>query len=47
MKTYKLSLYNGKVYITTITIMAFSAFTAYFKAKNEYPQATTYQICNL
>jgi len=27
--------------------MAFSAFTAYFKAKNEYPQATTYQICNL
>lgn len=47
MKEFKLSLYEGKVYLCTLTILAFSAYTAYFKAKDKYPTATNYQITEI
>lgn len=45
MKSFKLSLYCGKTYLSTITILAFSAYTAYFKAQYQYPTANRYSIC--
>lgn len=47
MKTFKLSVYQGKVYLGTITIAAFSIFTAFEKAKYEYPLADKYSICQI
>lgn len=42
MKNFKITLYEGKTYLGTTTIAAFSAFTAFFKAQVEYPTANRY-----
>lgn len=47
MKNFKITLYEGKTYLGTITIAAFSIFTAFEKAKYEYPLADKYSICQI